>query len=103
MQHARPFVLGLLVAGCVALAVQFVPESKAGDGGWTCYVADRFPDMDEAATWKGSVQVAEGLNKVASHVSSGEILVLELPVKKGWGMMGGGGDAGAPSVVCVKH
>jgi hypothetical protein len=103
MQSLRPFLLGLLIAGCAALAFQTVPESRAEhQGGWTCYVADRFPDMEDAAKWKGSIKVAEGLNQVAAHVPSGQILVLELPVTKGWGMMGGGGGAGAPSVVCVK-
>ena len=102
MKNLRPIVLGALVAAAAAFALQTVPESHADDGQWVCYVADRFPEMDKAAEWKGSLKVSEGLNQVASHVQKGQILVLELPVKKGWGMMGGGGDAGAPSVVCVK-
>ena len=102
MQNLRPFLLGALVAFGAVFAVQFVPESQAGDSAWTCYVADRFPDMDKAAEWAGSIEVAEGLNQVASHTPAGEILILELPVVKGWGIMGGGGGSGAPSVVCVK-
>ncbi len=90
------------VVACSALAWS-VNESRAGDGSWTCYVSDRFPDMEDAANWKGSVQVAAGLNKVASHVPAGAILVLELPVRKsGWGNMGGSYSEGAPSVVCIK-
>jgi hypothetical protein len=103
MHSLRPFLLGLTIATLVGVAIHFVPETRAEDSGWTCYVADRFPEMDDAATWKGSMKVADGLNQVASHVPAGEILVLELPVVKGWGVMGGGGGSGAPSVVCVKR
>ena len=100
MKSLRPFVLGLTAAAFVFVGIQLVPESDAGEG-WTCYVTDRFPDMEDAATWKGSIKMAEGLNKVAGHVSSGEMLVLELPVTKGptWG---GSSSEGAPSVLCVK-
>jgi hypothetical protein len=101
MQNLRPFLLGALVAFGAVFAIHLVPESQADAGSWTCYVADRFPDMDKAATWGGSIKAAEGLNKVASHTPAGEILVLELPVQKGPSFMGTGGD-GAPSVVCVK-
>jgi len=103
MNSMRSFAVGLLVAGSLALAVHLVPEGQADDGTWACYVADRFPDMDEAAEWKGSIRVAQGLNKVASHAPTGQILVLELPVTRGWGVIGGGGGQGAPSVVCVKR
>jgi hypothetical protein len=97
----RIFVLGLLVAGLAFAGLQLVPESNAGDGGWTCYVTDRFPDMDDAASWKGSLKAAEGLNKVAGHAASGEMLVITLPVQTGpqWG---GSNREGAPSVLCVK-
>lgn len=103
MVSIRSFVVGLLVAGSAALALQLVPAGHADEGGWTCYVADRFPDMQDAAAWKGSMRVAEGLNQVAAHVPKGEILVLELPVTRGWGVIGGGGGQGAPSVVCVNR
>ena len=98
----RPFLFGLALAALVFAGIQLVPESSAGDGGWTCYVVDRFPDMDDAANWKGSVKITDGLNKVASHVPSGEMLVLELPVTKG-PTFGGSSSEGAPSVLCVKR
>lgn len=102
MSNLRPFALGLAAAALLFVGIQLIPESSAGDGGWTCYVTDRFPDMDDAASWKGSIKMAEGLNQVAGHVQSGELLVLELPVTKGptWG---GSSSEGAPSVLCVKR
>lgn len=102
LRSALPFLAGVAIAGAAFIGYfAGTAEVEAGDGSWDCYVTDRFPDMDDARSWKGSVKVAEGLNMVANHVPAGEILVVELPVVKGgWG--GYGGSQGAPSVLCVK-
>lgn len=101
-QSAVSFLMGVAIAGAAAVGYFAGTSPAEAGGGWTCYVTDRFPDMDEAASWKGSVKMAEGLNQVAGHVAAGEILVTELPVIKGWGGYGGNSQ-GAPSVVCVKE
>ncbi len=95
----RAFTLGVVLAVPLGLLVaQSIPESRAGTGQWTCYVADRFPDMNEAAEWKGSKKITDGLNQVASDAPAGELLVLELSVSKAFAS----GSSGAPSVLCVK-
>ena len=96
----QPLAFGLAVVGVLCLVALSPAESQAEDGAWTCYVADRLPDAEGAADWGGSKKLAEGLNKIASHVSSGEILVLEVPIKKSPGF--GDGSSGSPSVICVK-
>ena len=101
LRSAMPFLAGVAIAGAAAVGYFAGTSEVKADGGWSCYVTDRFPDMDDARSWKGSVKVAEGLNRVAGHVPAGEMLVVELPVVKGgWG--GYGGSQGSPSVLCVK-
>ena len=101
LRSTLPFLAGFAIAGAAAIGYfAGTTEATAGDG-WNCYVTDRFPDMDAAASWKGSIKMAEGLNQVARHSPSGTMMVLELPVVKGWGSYGGNSQ-GAPSVLCVK-
>jgi len=103
LRSALPFLAGAAIAGAAAVGYfAGTSEVQADASTWDCYVTDRFPDMDDARSWKGSVKVAEGLNMVASHVPAGEILVVELPVVKGNAWGGYGGSQGAPSVLCVK-
>ena len=101
LRSALPFLAGLAVAGAAGVGYFAGTSNVQASGGWECYVTDRFPDMEDARTWSGSLKVKEGLDIVAGHVPAGEILVVELPVVKGgWG--GYGGSQGAPSVLCVK-
>jgi hypothetical protein len=101
LRSALPFLAGFAIAGAAAIGYFAGTTNAVADGGWNCYVTDRFPDMEEAAAWKGSIKMAEGLNQVAGHAPAGTMMVLELPVVKGWGNYGGNSQ-GAPSVLCVK-
>ncbi|MCO4773493.1 MAG: hypothetical protein KDA24_25900 [Deltaproteobacteria bacterium] len=101
LRSALPFLAGFAIAAAAGVGYFAGTSEAEADGGWNCYVTDRFPDMDKAAEWKGSIKMAEGLDQVAAHVPSGTMMVLELPVVKGWGGYGGNSQ-GAPSVLCVK-
>lgn len=70
-----------------------IDASAEPAGAWSCYVADRFPDVDAARTWKGAVKVEEGMNKVASNAPAGTVMTVPLP---------SGNNSGAP-VVCIKQ
>jgi hypothetical protein len=91
--------VGLLLVGialgCGASAVAPVAKSWAQpQGHWSCYVVDRFPDVQEAADWDGAANITKGLNKVATQVAPGTILALA-PESSSQGSY--------PSVACVKY
>ena len=99
MPKSVQFVLTIAVTFALgALAQSLVPRANAGDGGWQCYVVDRFPDMKEAAAWKGAVNYTTALNQVAANAAAGTVLNANYPVSS----MGGTQVGGAP-VLCVKN
>lgn len=75
-------------------AVSGVPTS----GKWQCYVNDRFPDLSAAASWRGAINMAEGLNQAAAHSPVGTVITASYPAAA----TGFGNAAGFTSVSCVK-
>lgn len=74
----KSVAVGLLLVGialgCGASAVAPMRNTFAQtQGRWGCYVVDRFPDAQDAASWDGAARVTDGLNQVAKHVPAGAI------------------------------
>jgi hypothetical protein len=88
MKHTRSIALVLtgIMLGCGAAAVapmattSAYPDeegwSGANDGAWSCYAVDRFPDVDDARSWERAATIAQGLNRVATHVPKGTIVTM---------------------------
>lgn len=85
-----------MILGCGAAAVSPIARSWAQPpaGRWGCFVVDRFPDVQEARSWSGALDIASGLNEVASHVPTGTVLAVS-PKSSGQGSYA--------SVTCVKY
>lgn len=64
--------------------------------GWSCYIADRFPDVAAAREWRGAKETEQGLNAVAAHVPSGTVITVDYPIKAGVGT-----QVAAP-LICVR-
>jgi hypothetical protein len=79
--------------GCAASVAVPISTSRA-NGQWGCYVVDRFPDPNEAASWGACKKIKQGMDAVASHVERGTVVVVN-PKDTSRGSL--------PSVVCVKH
>jgi hypothetical protein len=84
-------VLGGLIVGCGAATVAPVRLGSAvQNGAWRCFVIDRFPDVQDAADWKGARNMTDGMNQVATNAAAGTV------ISAYW-------NSGTSSVVCVKY
>jgi hypothetical protein len=85
-----------MILGCGAAAVSPIARSfaQAPAGHWDCFVVDRFPDVQEARSWEGAIDIRAGLNKVATHVPAGTVLAVS-PKSSNQGSYA--------SVTCVKY
>lgn len=64
----KSVAVGLLLVGialgCGASAVAPMRNTFVQtQGRWGCYVVDRFPDAQDAASWDGAARVTDGLTK----------------------------------------
>lgn len=94
MKHKSvALVLVGMVIGCGAAVVTPMVHSHAqAKGKWGCYVADRLPDVSDAADWDGASNIRKGMEQIAPNAPAGTMIAVT--------PKSGGGYA---SVICVKY
>ena len=102
MLQMRSLLLGAAIFGSGVFFSRtvdhsLISEAQAVDGAWACYVVDKFPNLEKAAEWRGAIDYADALSRLAPNAPEGKILVGTYPV-------GGlaAGQGGAP-ILCVKN
>ena len=101
MTWKKQLVLGGVIALALGLGLGMglgMNTAQASDGGWSCYVVDRMPDMKEAGSWKGATKVAEGLNQAAPSAAAGTVLSVSYPTASNFATAQA--DVG---MICVKN
>ncbi len=100
----KKILLGVLVGALIgALSVIVAPrllvgraEAQVVTSTWRCFVADRLPNVNDAMSWRGAANIAQGLNVVAQRVAEGTV------VSTGYPIGGGPGTQWTP-VICIKY